>query len=1032
MNTHKFPFWLKIFFFFLLFFNWFCVRAQLAGCYYVGTLGWENYSSLTNSGGLFSAINTNGLSGDILVLITTDLPSETGSIALNSCYCAYSITVMPADSVLKTITYSGDCSAAMIRLNDVDNFTIDGRYSTLPCAYQLVNGNYLRFESSCGSRPVMEMNGDCENATLRNIIVASDNSSLSTISGGAINIRSSQVNGSDNFRLMNSILQDFNAPATLFFGVQINAPSAANILSGMEISNNHFKNVNGKGIMLTNGIGNIDGSLIQNNHFYADLSISGPGAGWEYAAIQIESGSGHNVRSNRIGGQSNNCSGPKLNISFNGGSEFFTPIRITNLVPNNLVNLVDSNIIRNLFITGNSSIPLNVTIIRIEGGNCNVGSIDGNRIGEINTDAGLLVNASIGYAEGYNGAGNEFRVVYSTSGGVVNVENNITGGILLQQSTTTGCNANLLYSNNSTTNFRNNTIGGVANNIVKESAGNFRCIYSNTTNSLFDINENIISGITALNGFNEIFFSIRVIGGSGQPVINGNQVSGISIGNGTNQPRMYGIDSDHPFTIAEANSLSGITVNSSYPGTQFYGITINAGGGDIVIKDNRLSNISLLSSASVQTNLVAINTSGNSTFSYDANFIERLQVNSGSNSSYIRGININTATQNELINNVVLIDNGLLGNDIFIYGIYDNCSGGINNIWHNTSDTRGTASGSRRSACYFRTDAATRNIQNNIFNNLRTGGTGGHYAMYHNTTDGVMLCNYNLHYTEENANRLIRYTSDRSFANWQTTGYDLNSITSSVSQVLVNFSTGQQTTTAGNDIGNNGLGIIVDHINAFRPQDAGYDMGAFEIPNSILSSPLPIELLSFEAKCEERKAQISWSTASEINNDYFSLERSFDGINWLNIARIEGAGFSSQTLNYSFSDYLPDELFADIKYYRLFQTDYDGKTKYIGMVAINCEESNATSTECFSVVNNPVSLNSGGILFLHLNNCFAGKTRISLTNPAGQLVFDREADIHDKNTTIDICLPGWIAEGAYLLSLKGKNTMDSQWIFVVN
>jgi hypothetical protein len=91
------------------------------------------------------------------------------------------------------------------------------------------------------------------------------------------------------------------------------------------------------------------------------------------------------------------------------------------------------------------------------------------------------------------------------------------------------------------------------------------------------------------------------------------------------------------------------------------------------------------------------------------------------------------------------------------------------------------------------------------------------------------------------------------------------------------------------------------------------------------TSALPIELLSFEAEIvDEEYVQIEWITASEINNDYFTLEKSIDGVEYVEIDEIPGAGNSSTAITYEAEDY---ELIPGVTYYRLTQTDFNGDFK---------------------------------------------------------------------------------------------------------
>ena len=107
------------------------------------------------------------------------------------------------------------------------------------------------------------------------------------------------------------------------------------------------------------------------------------------------------------------------------------------------------------------------------------------------------------------------------------------------------------------------------------------------------------------------------------------------------------------------------------------------------------------------------------------------------------------------------------------------------------------------------------------------------------------------------------------------------------------------------------------------------DYGAWTL--SAITSPLPIELLSFSAKANNDIVDISWSTASEINNDFFTIERSYNGVDFTSIGTVNGAGNSSMVLNYVSIDEKP---YPGISYYRLKQTDFDGKYSYSTIAAV--------------------------------------------------------------------------------------------------
>lgn len=89
--------------------------------------------------------------------------------------------------------------------------------------------------------------------------------------------------------------------------------------------------------------------------------------------------------------------------------------------------------------------------------------------------------------------------------------------------------------------------------------------------------------------------------------------------------------------------------------------------------------------------------------------------------------------------------------------------------------------------------------------------------------------------------------------------------------------------------------------------------------------PLPIELTSFDVFALNGEIRVTWVTASEMDNDYFNIEKSSDGINWEVIATVAGAGFSETELTYN---YTVDEDESGNYYFRLKQTDYNGEFSY--------------------------------------------------------------------------------------------------------
>ena len=100
------------------------------------------------------------------------------------------------------------------------------------------------------------------------------------------------------------------------------------------------------------------------------------------------------------------------------------------------------------------------------------------------------------------------------------------------------------------------------------------------------------------------------------------------------------------------------------------------------------------------------------------------------------------------------------------------------------------------------------------------------------------------------------------------------------------------------------------------------------------TSPLPIELVFFKASVSDNHVKLDWETASESNNDFFTIERSSDLEVFEQVLTKKGQGNSNEVNNYSAIDRSP---YLGRSYYRLKQTDYDGKFTYSDVVRVDVE-----------------------------------------------------------------------------------------------
>ena len=114
-------------------------------------------------------------------------------------------------------------------------------------------------------------------------------------------------------------------------------------------------------------------------------------------------------------------------------------------------------------------------------------------------------------------------------------------------------------------------------------------------------------------------------------------------------------------------------------------------------------------------------------------------------------------------------------------------------------------------------------------------------------------------------------------------------------------------------------------------QDGYYTLGTLDNSNS----PLPVELTDFTAQWQGEDARLEWTTASELNNSHFEVQRSRDGDQWKVLDEVEGHGTTTQAQRYGYVDALAREAATEGRlFYRLEQFDFDGTSAYSPVVLL--------------------------------------------------------------------------------------------------
>jgi hypothetical protein len=152
----------------------------------------------------------------------------------------------------------------------------------------------------------------------------------------------------------------------------------------------------------------------------------------------------------------------------------------------------------------------------------------------------------------------------------------------------------------------------------------------------------------------------------------------------------------------------------------------------------------------------------------------------------------------------------------------------------------------------------------------------------------------------------------------------------------------------------------------------------FGLSNAAPGGSLPVKLVKFEGRHNAEGNVLKWETTSEVNSEYFDVERTTDLKNFLGIGRITSNGNSAVTNSYSFTD---TKYGKGLNYYRLKSVDLDGSFAYSKIIAV--EVMRAREARSFP---NPVQ----AMLNIELPDADAGSVHIKIINASGQVVMERD------------------------------------------
>ena len=680
----------------------------------VGTGGTETYTSFTRADGLFNAINTGGISGNIIANVTTDISNEDGAVALNQWFesggSGYTLKIQPIGAAR---TISGTVAAPLFNFNGADRVTIDG--STIGLTI-----SNLSVAATAGTSTI-KFSGDATNNTITNCSVLGSGLAPLATDGGTIWLGLGVTTGNDNITISNCKIgpAGTNLPSKGIYS-NGNTGSAAKANSTIAVTGCEIYDFSlaagSAGIYAL--LGNTDWT-ISNNKLYQTAARSYATAGTMYAIYIVSPVVGDNIQitGNTIGFSSNTGTGTLTVGGTITGAGAFQAINFASLSSAATTCNINNNIISDISITatGTSSSAFTGINGATTPGSCIV-NVNNNQVRNIATVTTGAVQAIIA-----GGAG----TLNCNSNIVENITRTAAGniyGIRYNAPVTFNCNTNIVRNLAFNVATGTSAIYGYSNNapVTTENI---------IGNSFYNVTSNSTAAQPIIGYYSQYATS------AGTKTIQNNTFHDITAAAGA--ATIYGIR-NVAGTVAD---ISGNTINTLSGGITIYGITVGAGNNNVY--KNKVYGFS---TAHAGPTVYGLNVAGGTTNNLYNNYIGDLTTTAAATATPLAGINVGgtAATTTNLYYNTVYLNatsTGALFGSAAVYALTTSNLNLRNNIFVNTSTPAGAlgfTSAYRRSDATLATYSATSN------NNLFYAGTAGtnNLLMYDGTNSYQALSAY--------------------------------------------------------------------------------------------------------------------------------------------------------------------------------------------------------------------------------------------------------------------------------------------------
>lgn len=194
------------------------------------------------------------------------------------------------------------------------------------------------------------------------------------------------------------------------------------------------------------------------------------------------------------------------------------------------------------------------------------------------------------------------------------------------------------------------------------------------------------------------------------------------------------------------------------------------------------------------------------------------------------------------------------------------------------------------------------------------------------------------------------------------------------------------------------------------PTDACYAKISYYTTLTEDETPTPVTLSGYNASCDNNNILVSWTTSSETNNSYFTVERSTDLKNWDIADTIKGAGHSNRIIEYSYTE---NNTIIENVFFRIKQIDFDGKIKSFPILSVNCND--FIQPDNILVYPNPAED------YIVVTSLRTVTTHISLIDISGRIIYEYSSDDLSVPHTIQLTD---LSSGIYFLKTTDRNKCD--------